>query len=122
MVPFVLFGADFSVYTRIPRLVLEEAGAAYRLETVDIFAEGGPPNGYLERHPFQKIPLLEHGGFGIFETDAIVDYIVGQTGVDLVPQDPETSARMRQIMRGCGQLRVPAPGVERLCARGGDWR
>lgn len=99
MAEFVLYGADYSVYTRIPRLVLEEAGVPYRLDVVDIFADDGPPSGYLDRHPFAKIPALEHDGFEIFETDAIVDYIVSVTGVGLVPGDHRSRARMRQIMR-----------------------
>jgi len=99
MSEFVLHGAEYSVYTRIPRLVIEEAGAPYRFETVDIFAEGGPPPGYLERHPFGKIPALEHDGFRLFETDAIVGYIVDVTGAGLLPADTRARARMRQIMR-----------------------
>ncbi|MEQ8666692.1 MAG: glutathione S-transferase family protein [Rhodospirillales bacterium] len=99
MANFILFGANFSVYTRISRLVLEEAGTTYRLEPVDIFAAAGPPDGYLDRHPFQKIPLLEHEGFEVYETDAIVDYIVAVTGADLVPGEARARARMRQIMR-----------------------
>ena len=99
MADFVLYGADYSVYTRIPRLVLEEAKADYRLEPVDIFADDGPPPGYLARQPFRKIPLLEHGDFEVYETDAIVDYIVAVTGAPLVPAEPRRRARMRQIMR-----------------------
>ena len=96
---FVLYGADYSVYTRIPRLILEEANADYRLEPVDIFAPEGPPAGYLDRHPFHKIPVLEHDGFEVYETDAIADYIVAATGVGLVPDGARARARMRQIMR-----------------------
>ena len=99
MTGFILYGADYSVYTRIPRLVLEESNADYRLEPVDIFAEDGPPVGYLARQPFHKIPLLEHDGFEVYETDAIVEYIVAVTGVPLVPAEPRVRARMRQIMR-----------------------
>ena len=99
MSEFVLFGADYSVYTRIPRLILEEARVDYRLEPVDIFAEEGPPDGYLDRHPFHKIPLLVHDDFEIYESDAIADYVVSTTGVDLIPEAGRARARMRQIMR-----------------------
>jgi len=99
MSDFVLFGADYSVYARIPRLVLEEAGAAYRLETFDVFDKENLPAGYLDRHPFGKIPALEYAGFRLFETDAIVGYILDVTGAALVPDDIRARARMRQIMR-----------------------
>lgn len=108
MADYLLFGADYSVYTRIPRLVLEEVGATYRLEPVDIFAEGGPPADYLERQPFAKIPALEHDGFRLFETDAIAHYIVETTGCDLVAEDEKTRARMRQIMRIADNYAYPA--------------
>ena len=39
-----VYGAPYSVYVRIVRLALEEKGVAYRLEEVDIFADGGPPD------------------------------------------------------------------------------
>lgn len=60
---------------RIVRLALEEKGLACRLEEVDIFAEGGPPAGYLKRQPFGRIPAFEHDGFQLYETGAIVRYI-----------------------------------------------
>ena len=47
-----LLGLRISVYTRIVRLALEEKKVAYELEEVDIFADSGPPQEYLLRHPF----------------------------------------------------------------------
>jgi hypothetical protein len=55
-----LYGAEYSVYTRIARLALKEKGVDYSFEQVDIFAEGGPPEGYLKRHPFNRIPAFMH--------------------------------------------------------------
>ena len=51
MTQVMLFGAPYSVYVRIARLVLEEAGVSYELSEVDIFADEGVPADYLERHP-----------------------------------------------------------------------
>ena len=39
----IVFGAAYSVYVRAVRLALVEKGVPYRLEEIDIFAEGGPP-------------------------------------------------------------------------------
>ena len=64
-----------SVYTRIAQLVLEEKKIAYRLENVDIFGPEGAPDNHLLRHPFGKIPVLKHGDFLLYETNAIVRYI-----------------------------------------------
>lgn len=95
-----LFGASYSVYVRIVRLVLEEVGAPYDLVEVDIFAKDGVPADYAERHPFGRIPAFEHDGFRLFETDAIASYIVERfDGRSLLPADAREHARMRQIMR-----------------------
>ena len=95
-----LFGAPYSVYARIARLVLEELGVPYRLEEVDIFSERGAPPGYERRHPFLKIPTLEDRGFCLYETDAIVHYAMAAFGGDsLLPGDPRQRGRAVQIAR-----------------------
>jgi len=100
MTRLTLFGASYSVYVRIVRLVLEELGVRYDLAEVDIFAAEGVPSDYLARHPFGRIPALEHDGFRLFETDAIVFYLIECFGGEaLLPTDVKARARMRQIMR-----------------------
>ncbi|HEY3146973.1 MAG TPA: glutathione S-transferase family protein [Dongiaceae bacterium] len=95
-----LFGASYSVYVRIARLALEEVGVPYDLVEIDIFAEDKVPADYAERHPFGRIPAFEHDGFRLFETDAIVGYVVDCFGGGaLLPSDVKERARMRQIMR-----------------------
>jgi glutathione S-transferase len=98
MAEVVLYGAAYSVYVRIARLALEEKGVAYRLEEVDIFAEGGPPSGYLARHPFGRIPAFAHGDFELYETTAIVRYVdEAFDGPALQSVAPKARARMNQI-------------------------
>lgn len=95
----VVYGAPYSVYVRIVRLVLEEKQTDYRLEPVDIFADEGLPAGYLERHPFGKIPAIEHDGFRLYETVAITHYVDEVLpGPALVPDSPQGRARSRQII------------------------
>lgn len=95
-----LYGAPYSVYVRIVRLALAEAAVPYDLVEVDIFAKEGVPADYRDRHPFGRIPAFEHDGFRLFETDAIVGYIVECFGgAALLPTDVKARARMRQIMR-----------------------
>ena len=71
----IVFGAPYSVYVRAVRLALEEKGVPYELVPVDIFAPGGPPPEHRERHPFGKIPALEHAGFRLYEAGAITRYV-----------------------------------------------
>lgn len=95
----VLFGAAYSVYVRSARLVLQEKGVAYRLEEVDIFAEGGPSSSYLRRHPFGRIPAFEHDGFRLYETGAINRYVdEAFPGPALMPADSRARARVNQVL------------------------
>jgi len=94
-----LFGADYSVYVRIARLVLLEKGVDHELVPVDIFATDGPPDWYADLHPFGKIPAFEHKGFRLFETSAIERYVdEAFEGPPLQPSDPQTRARLNQII------------------------
>ena len=95
-----LYGAAYSAYVRIARLVLEEAGVAYDLIEVDIFDPDKVPADFAAMHPFGKVPALDHGGFRLFETDAIAAYVVDRAGArELVPDTPEQRARAVQLMR-----------------------
>ena len=95
-----LFGAAYSVYVRIARLAMEEAGMPYNLAEIDVFSKDGLPTGYAARHPFGKIPAFEHDGYRLFETDAIAQYVIGVTGNrDLLPESPRDRSRVIQIMR-----------------------
>jgi glutathione S-transferase len=104
-----LYGARYSVYVRIARLVLEEANVPYDLVDVDIFSPETLPTGYSERHPFDKIPAFEHDGFRLFETDAIAQYVIAAFGAGhLLPADPRERARVLQIMRIMDNYAYPA--------------
>jgi glutathione S-transferase len=59
-----------------PHILLEELGLAYRLVLVDrkVNAQNSPE--YLKLNPNGKIPVLVHDGFVLYETAAIVLYLV----------------------------------------------
>lgn len=94
----VLHGFRPSVYVRIARMVLEEKGVPYRLVEVDPFAPDVSP-AYRDRHPFGRVPTLEHGDFVLYETAAITRYIdEAFSGPALQPAGPRARARMVQII------------------------
>jgi glutathione S-transferase len=94
-----LYGLERSVYTRIARLALEEKGVAYRLEEVEIFGPEGVPPAHRERHPFGRIPVLQHGGFVLYETAAITRYVdEAFAGPALQPAEASQRARMQQLI------------------------
>ncbi|ESX82016.1 MULTISPECIES: glutathione S-transferase family protein [unclassified Mesorhizobium] len=94
----VVYGADYSVYVRIVRLVLEEKGVGYELVPVDIFAADGIPGWYFEHQPFGRIPAFEHDGFRLYETGAIARYVdEAFDGPALQPVEARPRSRMNQI-------------------------
>ena len=120
MIDYVLFGAAYSVYVRIARLALAEKGVVYRLSDVDIFADGGPPAAYAERHPFRRIPAFEHDGFRLYETGAIARYIdEAFPGPALMPADAKGRARANQVIGIVDNYAYPAMvwGIFLECVR-----
>jgi glutathione S-transferase len=95
----ILYGAAYSVYTRVARLALAEKQIPHRLEEIDIFAHGGPPAGYLRRQPFGQIPAFTNGDFHLYETAAITRYVdEAFAGPRLQPGDARGRARMAQVI------------------------
>jgi glutathione S-transferase len=94
-----VFGAGYSVYSRILRLALLEKGVAHDWVEVDIFGSNADREAQAMRHPFGKIPSLDHDGLTIYETGAAVRYLEQEAfgPVRLVPEDPAERARADQI-------------------------
>jgi len=94
-----LYGLARSVYTRIARLALEEKGVTYTLHETEIFGPGGVPPEHRARHPFGRIPALDHDGFQLYETAAIARYVdEAWPGPALQPRDARQRARMNQVI------------------------
>jgi glutathione S-transferase len=54
---------------------------------------------HLARHPFGRVPVLEHDGFLLYETQAILRYLDRVLpNPALTPADPRRTARMDQVM------------------------
>jgi glutathione S-transferase len=66
---------------------------------------------HLERHPFGKVPVLDHGGMRILETSAITRYLNDVLpGRSLVPASPQDRARMDMIVGIIGSYGYGALG------------
>ncbi len=96
--PVILYGPAYSTYTRTARLALEEKGVPYELREVDTLNGAGQTPEHLARHPWGKVPVLDHDGFSLFETVAVTRYVdQALPGPELQPGDPRQHARMTQI-------------------------
>jgi glutathione S-transferase len=86
-----------SPFSRAVLLTLEEKGTRYRLLPVVPGTLRSPQ--HLSRHPFGRVPVLEHGDFRLYETQAILRYLDRVLPEPaLTPADPRRAARMDQLM------------------------
>ena len=94
----ILYGPEWSAYTRTVRLVLLEKEIDYVLEDVD-FSNGTMPAEHFKLHPFGKVPVLSHGEFTIYETSAICRYLdAAFDGLALEPTNIHKLGRMAQVI------------------------
>ena len=94
---FVLHSIPGSPFGRSVLVALEEKGVQTRVIPVAPGTMRGPE--HLARHPFGRVPVLEHGGFKLYECAAILRYIdrvLAQPA--LTPHNPHAAARMDQVM------------------------
>jgi glutathione S-transferase len=95
----VLYGARYSVYTRICLSAFEMKDVPFHFAPLDVFAADGHAEARRAGHPFGKIPVLHHGSLTIYETLAITRYIDDRfDGPPLQPDDAAGRARMNQFI------------------------
>lgn len=93
----IIHGIPGSPYVRMPILACEEKGVAWELRALG-FGEQKSPT-HLARHPFGRIPAIEHDGFSLYECQAILRYIdAAFPGPSLTPTEPRAMARMSQVL------------------------
>jgi glutathione S-transferase len=94
---FTVHSIPGSPFGRAVLATLEEKGASWRLSPVAPGTFRSPE--HLARHPFGRVPVLEHNGYSLYETQAILRYLdrVLPTPA-LTPRDPKRAARMDQAM------------------------
>jgi glutathione S-transferase len=100
MSDIVLWGFDGSTYVRTVKMVLAEKGVTEFKQVQLNVLEGEPKTPeHLERHPFGKVPVLDHDGMRILETTAIARYLDEVLpGKSLIPPTPKDRARMDMIV------------------------
>ena len=100
MSTMTLWGFDGSTYVRTVKMLLAEKGAT-DFEQVQVNVLAGEPRKaeHLARHPFGKVPVLDHNGLRILETSAITRYLNDVLpGKSLVPASPSDRARMDMVI------------------------
>jgi glutathione S-transferase len=100
MSEFIVHSIPGSPFGRAVMATLEEKGARYRLTPVMPGTMKTPQ--HLALHPFGRIPVLEHDGFRLYETQAILRYLDRLLQEPaLTPAEPKRAARMDQVLNVC---------------------
>lgn len=100
MSDITLWGFDGSTYVRTVKMLLAEKGVTQYKQVPLNVLQGDPKTPeHLERHPFGKVPVLDHDGVRILETAAITRYLNDVLpGKSLVPATPKDRARMDMVI------------------------
>lgn len=89
-----------SPFGRAVLATLVEKNAAFRLVPVALRTLRIEP--HLSLHPFGRVPVLEHDGFRLYETQAILRYLDRVLPAPaLTPREPKAAARMDQLLGIC---------------------
>ncbi len=97
MSEIVIHSIPGSPFGRAVLVALEEKSARYRLVRVAPATLRTP--GHLARHPFGRVPIMEHGDFRLYESQAILRYLDRTVpGPALTPAHPQVAGRMDQLM------------------------
>jgi glutathione S-transferase len=93
----ILHGILGSPFVRAVQVMLDEKQAPYRIDPV---APGTLKSAeHLARHPFGRVPAIDHGDFRLYETQAILRYLDAVfPDPPMQPADPRAIGRMNQII------------------------
>ena len=100
MSEMTLWGFNGSTYVRTLKMLLaEKQFSDYKQVPLNVLAGEPRRAEHLARHPFGKVPVLEHDGLRILETAAIARYLNDVLpGPSLIPATPQARARMDMVI------------------------
>jgi glutathione S-transferase len=73
--------------------LLEELGVAYEIEPLEFKREKLQSPDYLKLHPLGQVPVVQDGDLTIFESGAIVEYLLEKYGEGRLAPAPGTRQR-----------------------------
>ena len=93
MSDMTLWGFDGSTYVRTVKMVLAEKGVTdFKQVPLNVLAGDPKTPEHRERHPFGKVPVLDHDGMRLLETTAIARYLNDVLpGKSLIPSSAQGS-------------------------------
>jgi len=101
----IVYGFPRSTFVNIVRLVLTHKQVPYTFH--DLEPEMGKAS-HLALHPFNRVPILRHDDFTVYETSAIVAYLEDTFRKPaLTPEDIRDRARMNQWISSINSYYYP---------------
>jgi glutathione S-transferase len=92
-----VYGFPLSTCTRKVLMTLHEKNHPYEFISVDIGKGQQKQPEYLARQPFGVVPVLDHDGFSLYESRAIIRYLdAALPGEKLTPTDVKNFGEMEQ--------------------------
>jgi glutathione S-transferase len=100
MSEMTLWGFNGSTYVRTVKMLLaEKQFSDFKQVPLNVLTGEPRQAEHLARHPFGKVPVLEHDGLRIVETAAIARYLNDVLpGPSLIPATPQARARMDMVI------------------------
>jgi glutathione S-transferase len=105
MTELTVLGFPGSSFVHIVRLVLTHKDVPYNFR--DLEPDMGSP-AHLALHPFDRVPILQHGDFTLYETSAIVAYL---EEIFPAPSLQPDTAQGRALMNQWISAVFPALGI-----------
>jgi glutathione S-transferase len=101
----IVYGFPRSTFVNIVRLILTHKNVAYRFHDLETVMG---KRDHLTLHPFNRVPILTHDDFTVYETSAIASYVdEAFDGPRLTPQDVRGRARMNQWISAVNSYYYP---------------
>jgi glutathione S-transferase len=105
MADVTVYGFPISTFVNIVRLVLTHKNVAFDFQDIEPVMGSAS---HLALHPFNRVPILDHAGFRIYETSAIAFYVdEAFAGPVLQPKDLRERARMHQWISAVSSYYYP---------------
>src|SRR5258706_1073863 len=105
MADITVFGFPHSSFVHIAQLVLAHKEVPYTFSNLE--PDMGSPK-HLALHPFDRVPILQHGDFVLYETSAIVAYLEELFPTpSLQPDTQQGRARMNQWISAVNSYYYP---------------
>ncbi|MEO8247812.1 MAG: glutathione S-transferase family protein [Burkholderiales bacterium] len=113
--PMRLYYHPVSTCSRRVLMTAQHLGTKLDLVLVNLFkGEQNAPD-FLKLNPNHRVPVLEHDGFVLWESHAIMQYLADMTpGQTLYPTDSRARADVNRWLFWCGQDFMPGVGILQL--------